>query len=470
MSVAQSHAFLRRSRHLLVVGGLLTASFLCSTAIAEESGPPGLSEKVSEALTQKMKPQIDAKNWDAALAAVDAVLATVPPDGYDFAFVQDIRAKIFLQKNDLVKALDPMEKVLAIADAHKNFFDAKTVLENVYLLAQIYYQEGSSAKDPAIQQKYFNKALGYMKRWLQSSPKKSADASIFYASILYNQAVAGGEKVDLNLVKQARHEVEEGLLTAIKPKDGFYMLLLAALQQEGDFARSAEVLEMLVKQKPENKIYWQQLMATYLNLAGGNEKNETKIREYYARAINSMERAQALGLLKDPKDNYNLVTIYFNAGQFGRATDLLYAGLKKGTIESDVKNWQLLGYSYQQVNQDFQAINVYKEAAQLFPTNGQFDFLIGQIYTQMDNHAADAYAAYEVAFKKGNLEKPYQCLVLLAYSAYDLQRYEDGLKWVAEAEKLPDAKKDSQLPKMKAAIEEAIKDQKAAKETIEGKK
>ena len=66
---------------------------------AEEQGPPGLNEKVSEALQQKMKPQLDAKNWDAALAVIDSVLATVDANSYDTAFLSDIKAKIFLQKN-----------------------------------------------------------------------------------------------------------------------------------------------------------------------------------------------------------------------------------------------------------------------------------------------------------------------------------------------------------------------------------
>lgn len=417
-----------------------------------------------------MKPLTDAKNWDAALLVVDGILPTVDPESYDSAFLSDTKANIYLQKNDLIKAIAPKETVLRLADAHHNYFEQKAVLDILYLLAQLYYQEGSASKSPATQQQYFNKASSYIKRWLDTSPKKNSDISIFYASILYNQAVVNSEKVDLALVKLARHEVEEGLLSAIKPKDGYYMLLLATLQQEGDFARSAEILELLVKQKPDNKIYWQQLMATYLNLGGGTEKNEAKIREYYARAINSMERAQALGLLKEPKDNYNLVSIYFNAGQFGKATDLLYAGLKKGTIDADVKNWILLAYSFQQVNQDLQAVNVYREASKLYPKNGQLDFLIGQIYTGMDGHGSDAYSAYQTAVAKGGLDKPYLAYMLLAYTAYDLGRLEEGLAAAIKASTYPESTKDSQLPKLKAAIEDAIKDQAAAKALIDGAK
>ncbi len=444
---------------LIVVGSSCAVS---TSSAAEDQGPPGLNEKVSEALQQKMKPLLDAKNWDGALAVIDGILATVDPNSYDTAFISDIKGKVFLQKNDYAGAIAPMETMLKIADAHKTYFDKKSILDTVYFLAQIYYQEGTSSKVLATQQQYFNKSAAYIKRWLQTAPKKTQEATLFYASILYNQAVANPEKVDMELVKKAKAEVQEGLLTSIKPKEGFYVLLLAALQQQGDVAGSAEVLEQMVRAKPDNKTYWLQLMASYLNMGGSNEKDETKTRENIARAINTMERAQALGLMKTPKDNYNLVTMYYNSGQFGRATDLLYAGLKSGDIESDIKNWQLLAYSYQQVGQDMQAIAVLKEASKTFPS-GQVDFQIGQIYSQMDNRTAEAFSAYTAAVTKGGLEKPHSAYMFLAYTAFELEKFDVAQSAIAKAEATPEGAKDGQLKRLKGAIEEAIKEREAAK-------
>ena len=447
----------------------ITAALSPSHA-AEEQGPPGLSEKVSEALQQKMKPLLDAKNWDGALAVIDGVLATVDQNSYDNAFVSDIKAKVFLQKNDYAAAIAPMETTLRLADKHPNYFDKKSVLDIVYFLAQIYYQEGTSSKVTSVQQQYFNKSSAYIKRWLQTSPKKNQEAALFYASILYNQAVVNPDKVDMALVRAAKQEVQEGLLTALKPKEGFYVLLLAALQQEGDVAGSAEILEQMVKQKPDNKTYWLQLMATYLNMGGSNEKDEAKTRENFARAINTMERAQELGLMKTPKDNYNLVTMYYNAGQFGRATDLLYSGLKSGGIESDIKNWQLLAYSYQQVGQDLQAIAVLKEASKQFPT-GQIDFQIGQIYSQMDNKTAEAFAYYTSAVKKGGLEKLHSAYMFLAYTAFELEKFDEALVSINKAGETTEGAKDGQTKRLRTAIEEAIKEREAAKAAaLDGKK
>ena len=460
-----------RSRALFLLVALLTSVTILPnrSGAAEEQGPPGLNEKVSEALQQKVKPLLDAKNWDGAMAVIDSVLVDLDPNGYDTAFLSDIKAKIFLQKNDYASAIAPMETTLRLADANKNFFDKKTILDVVYFLAQIYYQEGTSSKDPTVQKNYFNKSSAYIKRWLQTTPKKNQEASLFYASILYNQAVVNPDKVDLDLIKRVQTEVKEGLLTSLKPKEGFYVLLLASLQQIGDLAGSAEVLEQMVKVKPDNRTYWLQLLASYLNLGGGTEKDEQKSRESFARAINTMERAQALGLMQTPKDNYNLVTMYYNAGQFGRATDLLYSGLKSGAIESDLKNWQLLAYSYQQIGRDAQAIAVLKEAGTAFPT-GQIEFQIGQIYSQMDNRTAEAYAYYSKAVEKGGLEKPHSAYMFLAYTAFELEKFDEALAAINQTIGSPDGQKDAQAPRLKQAIEDAVKEREAKKQTAEIKK
>ncbi len=469
--ISNSHPFRVRLRSLLATLALLTTALVTPyrSLAAEEQGPPVPNEKVSEALQQKMKPLLDAKNWDGALGVINSVLVGLDPNGYDTAFLSDIKAKIFLQKNDYASAIAPMETTLRLADANKNFFDKKTVLDVVYFLAQIYYQEGTSSKDASVQKNYFNKSSAYIKRWLQTTPKKNQEASLFYASILYNQAVVNPDKVDLGLIKQVQTEVQEGLLTSLKPKEGFYVLLLASLQQIGDMAGSAEVLEQMVKVKPDNRTYWLQLLATYLNLGGGTEKDEQKSRESFARAINTMERAQALGLMQTPKDNYNLVTMYYNAGQFGKATDLLYAGLKSGAIESDLKNWQLLAYSYQQIGRDEQAIAVLKEAGTSFPS-GQIEFQIGQIYSQMDNRTAEAYSYYAKAVAKGGLEKPHSAYMFLAYTAFELEKFEEALAAINKTIGTPDGQKDAQAPRLKQAIEDAVKEREAMKAIAESKK
>lgn len=436
---------------LVLAGGSLQAQ--------DSNDQPQVSERTSAEL-QKLQPLLDAKNWDGAFSILNALRATVPPTSYDYALISDIIGKIFLQKGDYGKAIEPLETSLRLGDT-KNYFEPKARLETVYFLVQLYYQAAvEKGVSTAVQEQNFAKALSYLERWLRETPKKTDEAIGLYANLLYNRAVANPDHPDKALLEKAKQQCWEGLRLATRPKDQFYVLLLACMQQEGDFAGSAEVLELLVKRAPTNKAYWQQLAGTYLNLSA--DKNPRRAFEFSIRAIVTIERAQALGIMNTPKDNYNLVSIYFNIGQYGKATELLAKGLRDGSIENEQKNWELLAYSLQQINQEYSAIDALKEAAKRFPKAGQIDFQIAQIYYSLDK-GKDAYRHLVLATRKGNLEKPGAAYGFLAYIAFDLKLFDEALQAADKAMTFPDARNDKQLPQLRKAVEDAIKERDAAK-------
>ena len=436
-----------------------------------KKAPHTIGEKTSAAFGQ-LKPLSEAKNFDGMLAILDALVPVVEPTSYDMALILDMRAKLYGQKEQFDKAIGSWEAMLRISEPNE-YFDSKATLETLLYLAQFCYQVGVNSKVAAVQQQYINKSSEYFKRWLSSTPKPSADILMFYASILYNQAVADPKKVDPNLLAQAKAEVEKGLLYSAHPKEGLYVLLLAILQQQNDVIRASEVLELLVKSYPAKKDYWPSLWASYLNMANeatvAEKKDEAKAREFYVRAINTMERAQAIGLMNSAKDNLTLVNLYLTAGQFGTATDLLYSGLKNGKIDSDAKNWQTLGYFYQQANMEMKAIGALREASKLFPKTGQFDLQIGQIYLSMEK-TKDAYESFKTAISRGGLDKPHAVYQAYAYAAFELEEFDEALKACDEAVKFPDGAKDQQLPKLRYAIEASIKEREFAKAEAAKKK
>jgi tetratricopeptide (TPR) repeat protein len=348
--------------------------------------------------------------------------------------------------------------VIELNDQH-NYFPEKQTLETVSILAQLLGQEGFTAKTPAQKQEYFGKAVKYFKRYLDKTPKPSPEFMMGYASVLYSQAVIDEKNVDQNLLKEARAVVEKGLMTSVKPKEGFYQLLLTLQQQQNDMAGSAEVLELLLKTAPTKKDFWQMLMAMYLQLSEkAREKDPTLSREYMTRAIVTIERAQALGFLNSPKDNMNLVTLYLTGvGQFTKGTELLYSGMKSGKIENEPNNWRVLGRFYLEANQNDNAIKVLDEAAKLFPKNGEIEVQIAQIYMQMEK-PKEALQHAKAAIAKGNFEttKPFSVHYLVAYIAYDLGEIDEASKAIAIAEKFPEASKDPQFPKLKGVITEAL--------------
>ena len=446
-------------RRLRTLGFASLLVFSSPYILAQDSGStPQLTEKTSQEL-QKLQPLLDAKNWDGAIALLNALRAIVPPNSYDTAMITDILGKIYLQKNEYGKSIEPLEASLRISDAN-NFFDVPKRLETVYFLAQVYYQQAAETKNPAEAQQSFAKALTYLQRWMKETPKVTDDALSFYANLLYNRAVANPDKIDHALLEEAKKQCIAGLHLSARPKDQFYILLLACLQQESNLVESAKILEILVSHTPTNKTYWQQLASTYLNL--GTDKNPQRALEYNLRAIVTIERAQALGIMTTPKDNYNLVGVYFNIGQFGKATELLEKGLREGSIENDQKNWELLAYSLQQIHKEFAAIDALKEAAKRFPQAGQLDFQIAQICYSLNN-TEEAYRYLQSATTKGHLERPGSAYGFMAYLAFDLKRLDEALTAVNKAIEMPDAKSDTQLPQLRGAIQDAINARNAEK-------
>ena len=439
------------------------------TIRADDEPQHELEESTSNEL-DKLKPLLDSKNWDGALNLLSVLRAKLPQDSYYLALVANIEAKVYLQKGDFASAVSPWELALRLTDAH-HFFEDKEVQEMIYFLAQIYYQDATSTKSSALQQQDFAKATQLLKRWIGNNKKPATDpsvqeAEIFYCSVLYNQAVIDPNKIDQAGVRAAGVEVGHALRMSTHPKETLYLLLLAVAQQQNDYPQLGDVLELLVKQYPGKKDYWSQLAGVYLTLAA-TEKDERKARELNTRAILAIERAQALGFMRTPKDNYTLVGIYYNVGQFGRATDLLHAGLRDGSIESDQKNWELLGSSYQQVDRPLQAIDALKEGARHFPNSGQLDYQIAQIYYAL-NKPEESYKALQAATAKGHLEKGGAIYGFLGYVSWELGKLEEAQVAVDTALSYPDTKKnDQQLPKLKQAIEEALRDREAAKTRVQ---
>lgn len=449
-----------------------TLVFLClALGFAQAAQPPNqkkghsVSEKTQEAFG-KLKPLQDAQNYNGMLTLLDGI--PIVPNSYDEALILDMKAKIYGMTNQLSKAIAPWERAVQLSDKF-NYFPEKQVLDIVFFLGQLYAQEATSSKDPKVSQPAFTKALTYFKRYLDKTPKPTPESISTYAMILYYKAVADPAKVDQEMLREARSVVEKALTTAIKPKESFYQLLLALQQQQNDLAGSAELLELLLKQNPDKKDQWQMLMALYLQLGEKvKEKDPTLAREYLVRAIVTAERAQAKGFINTPKDNMNLVSLYLLANQFTKGTELLYNGMKKGTIESEPHNWRILGRYYQEANLNLQAIAVLKEATKLFPKNGELEVQIAQIYLQIEK-TRDAFNHAKAAVAKGNFEgtKPYGVHYLIAYSAYELGEIEEASKAIAAAEQFEESKKDPQFARLKEVVKEIIAERDSKKQSTD---
>ena len=452
------------SRRLL---GLVASLALVATLAAEQTQRDYNPSDVAAEAFPKFKEAMDAKptpNFAAALAVLNGLQAKVAADSYDAALIHQYKLQIYLQQGDFTKAIEPMEKSLALSESHSpTYFDERVTRELYFFLVQLYFQEGAAqTKNLTLAAAYYDKADKAMTQWLKITPQTTAEAQLIYAQLLFQRAMLNATNPDQALLKRAIEQVDIGLKLSIQPKDTFYLLKLVALNQLDRYAESTELLETMVKLKPDSSTYWSQLAAMYLTMAAKSEetKDSQKAREYNIRAILSIERAQNNGFMKTHKDNYNLIGIYFNIGQYEQAAELLETGLKSGDIENDPKNWELLALSYQQLQRPLKGIEALKDGTKAFPKSGQLEYLISTAYTAIEK-PEEALKHIQMAITKGNLTKPYQAYLSLAYIAYSLQKYEIGLEATLKTTKFPEGLKDGQ--NMVDALRALIKDREAKK-------
>jgi tetratricopeptide (TPR) repeat protein len=472
----------RSCRSVLGALALLIGAALPVTAFAEEQSDTStqdkrvFSEKVREGLV-KFGPLQSEGKWSDALVLVDELLKLALPGTYDEYYLTYVKGQIYLRLDKPDDAIAPIEKALRLSDqaAPPHFLDPRDERGMLRTLAQLYYAQGSVKGINSIKQdQAFAKAIAYLGRLIQEERAEhnvSSDDILFCATLIYNRAQLPS-KPDVALLKDAQKMCEDGLLLSVSSKNDtqFYRLLLGSLIAQDDYARAAEIIELQVRQDPsgkQNKDNWSQLTAIYLNL-GQDDKDKRKQFEYNLRAIVTMERAQAIGLMKTPKDNFQLVSTYYNIGQTERAAELLETDLKNGTVDPDQKYWLYVAQWYQLLNKDEKAIEVLKEAGRHYPNSGEFDFLAAQNYYALEKFE-EALQEAKVAATKGLGEKTWQAWSFLAYTAFELHRYDEALEAVTKAMTFPGSERDKQLPNFRKAVEKAIEDRKAQDEALKAK-
>jgi Tfp pilus assembly protein PilF len=414
----------------LFLAGLLALSAPASGLFAQAQLPAKeISNRVSSSLGQ-LRPLIDAKDFAGALALIQPLVTAAAPGTYDLYVLSQIQAQILLTQGKLVEAIPSLETSLRLGDTNPAFFDASANLDQLNLLAQLHYQKAAEAKAPAAQKAGYETALGYIRRWLAASPKPTAEVRTFVASLLYQLGTLDPAKTDEARIREAMSEAREAMLLSVTPPNQLILLLTACYLQLGDNTPAAELLETLAIRDPKSVTTWSQLQSIYL-AAAGDAKQPAEALRLNLRALYTLERAQANGLLDTPRDHYTRVAILFNIQQYTRAAELLEKGLADGRIEGTKRNWELLASAYQQIDQNEKALNALTRATAKFPDDGALEFSLAQ-FLYNTGKPADAYARGQAALVKG-VERRGQSEVYLAYLAYELQRYEEAQKWVESA-------------------------------------
>jgi len=424
---------------------------ISAAGLAEEARAPELADTTTTLVEETIRASINNKDWDKAIQGLDAIIPKVARDSYDESYLNLMKAQFCFQKEktDYHGALVSIERALEISEKHPNYLQGTQKQEILWNAAQINFQEGAATKDPKQQAAQYARADKELGQWLQGA-KTFTPEQLYFISVLYfsrgqpEDSAGVTQKLDRPLMEKALYWTNRGLHAAARPRDTFYQLKLAELYQLERYEETAECLELLVKMKPDNRSYWQQLASTYLQLASAatDKHDERTAYSYNLRTILTIERAQKLGIMTTPKDNYNLVGIYFNISQFSEACALLERGLEENTIERTQANYELLANSYQQLHQEDKAVATLMAAAKVFPRSAQIENEIAVVFQSVDK-SKEALEHVKACIAKGGTDKPYKDWLFYAYLALDLKQYDAATKGATEAAKYPEAKKEA---------------------------
>jgi predicted Zn-dependent protease len=415
----------------------LALALFAPHANAQDAPPPAprptLAPETAERIPELSK-LLEANNYDGLLALIDEILTTVKPDSFDRALLTQIRGQILLNAKRYAEAIPSLEDSRRLA-SNKNWFDRATDLQILHTLSQLYYQEASEAKTNPDRRKNLRLSIERINEWLTLTPAPSAEGYLYAATLLYTDATLDADKPDPALLRETLKTARTSLAVRAQDHEQTRVLIVATLQQLSLYEETAENIELLLSQKPNNPLYWQQLFAIYANLAS-EAKLPSQIRHWQIRSLVTLQRARKHGALNAPQDHFNSVAILFALHQFEHAALALEKGLAGGTIASTRQHWELLSSAWQQQRNSARAIDTLQKAVAKHPADSGLHFSFAQLLLS-EGKPADAYTQAQEAAKSPKVERPGDLYFLLAYLAYELHRFDEAEKHLDNAAKHP---------------------------------
>jgi Flp pilus assembly protein TadD len=434
----------------------LPFAFCPSSAVAAADAPPPprtLSVETAERLVPA-KELLDKNDFPALLALVEQILPTTGADSFDRALLSQLRGQILLNLNPprFADAVKPLEDALALTDKH-NFFDTGTTLTLLHTLSQIHCQNNA-----------LERAHAHIARYLRLAPNPAPDIFLYDATLLYTAAEKGGHITGTAraLFLAARSAARESILRRPRADTPSLILTLATHQQLGEHLATAELLELLaasavppVHGRDNSPLpqYLQQLFALYTALAADPATAPRDVKKYQLRALLAAERLRATGTVPTTGDTQNHIALLAALKQYRAAAELIERSIADKTLAGTRRDYELLAATWQQQRDIPRAAAALKAAIARHPDDPELHYALARLY-YAEERSADAYEPLRRAVA-GKLEKPADAWFLLAFIAYELQRFADAREFAATAAKQPNAKLP-ELAKLTTAINDAI--------------
>jgi tetratricopeptide (TPR) repeat protein len=335
---------------------------------------------------QNAEKHLQNSAYAQALQPLKTLLTESKTDSYDQAVVWKTIGAIYAAQGKYKAAADALQKSL-IGDAlpQQQRLDVQFNLGQVYLALNQYQQ-----------------ALTVLKPWIAQNQSPSAHDNLLLAQ-LYSQL----HRYDQALIYAKR------LLKGNKnPPESHYKLVISIDFELKKYKDAGRLLEHLIQRFPDNKMYWQQLIASY-QYSGD-----------YHKATAAKDLAYRSGVMAKADDIKQLAQLYNYTGSPYLAAQLLEKGLKTGILSNSSKNLSQLSDIWLQAREYQKAATVLSKAAKQLNSGVVYQRL-GSLYIEQQDWN-NAYQALKTAVSKPGLLKPGNAWLLYGMSAHEINRDQEA--------------------------------------------
>lgn len=291
----------------LVLMAALAAAGVVSVSAALLAPAPAVAAEEKKAEPQKVgtkirKPlaaaqdAVQAKNWEAASAALAEAAAVPPTTAYEKYLVDELGWFVKLQQKDYPGAIQALERAV-----ESGFVAPEEMPQRYKALAQLNYET-----------KNYAKAVEYGNKAIAASPE-NADLGAMVAHSLYMQQDYAG----------ARATVDRLTAGSAKPDEQLLLIGLRSSYELKDRAGTMKSLESLVRYYPQQK-YWEDLLSNQLY----ETKGDREMRTLYRLMSDT-------GTIDKPEEYSEAATVLMSGGFPTEAKAVLERGLAANVFQGE---------------------------------------------------------------------------------------------------------------------------------------
>ncbi|AEP30899.1 tetratricopeptide repeat protein [Brumicola nitratireducens] len=369
---------------------------------------PALRSRVYEQLSRAQTAG-DAGNVAEAIAILDEVRdKDSSMNGYEKSMMYNFYGFIYYNNEDLEKSIESFE-LAAAQDPIPEKFEQTTL----FTLAQLYMATGK-----------FEKSIEKLEQWEALNngviPPKNyvLKAQAHYQNKNYAESA---RYIELAI---DGHEAEGYL-----PDESWLILQRAVYYEMKQPEKVKEILAKMIRLY-DNPKYWIQLAGMYGEL--GQEK----------RQLAMMESAYQLGYVESASDIFNFAQLYYYHEAPFKAAALMDQALKNGLLERNLRNLKFLSICWTSAKEQYKAIPVLIEAAEL-AEDGELDAQLAHLYYNSDKFDS-AIASSNAAIEKGGLSNQGSVHMLLGLAYYNQKDFVKALDELAKAEEFKSSRAAAQ--------------------------